>query len=78
MKLVFFRGKVPNFGDELNLYVWPALLPAGFLDEDEDELFVGIGSIIGDHLPAHARKYVMARAQYRQHAGDRSKSLDRR
>jgi hypothetical protein len=59
MKLVFFRGKVPNFGDELNLYVWPALLPAGFLDEDEDELFVGIGSIIGDHLPAHARKYVM-------------------
>lgn len=59
MKLVFFRGKVPNFGDELNLYVWPALLPSGFLDEDEDELFVGIGSIIGDHLPARSRKYVM-------------------
>lgn len=59
MKLVFFRGKVPNFGDELNLHVWPALLPKGFLDEDESELFVGIGSIIGDHLPARARKYVM-------------------
>lgn len=59
MKLVFFRGKVPNFGDELNLHVWPALLPKGFLDEDEDELFVGIGSIIGDHLPAKARKFVM-------------------
>lgn len=59
MKLVFFRGKVPNFGDELNLHVWPALLPAGFLDEDESELFVGIGSIIGDHLPASSRKFVM-------------------
>jgi len=59
MKLVFFRGKVPNFGDELNLHVWPALLPKGFLDDDESELFVGIGSIIGDHLPAASRKYVM-------------------
>ena len=59
MKLVFFRGNVPNFGDELNLHVWPALLPAGFLDDDEDELFVGIGSIIGDHLPARSRKFVM-------------------
>ena len=59
MKLVFFRGKVPNFGDELNLHVWPALLPQGFLDEDESELFVGIGSIIGDHLPAASRKFVM-------------------
>lgn len=59
MKLVFFRGTVPNFGDELNLHVWPALLPQGFLDEDESELFVGIGSIIGDHLPAKSRKFVM-------------------
>lgn len=59
MKLVFFRGRVPNFGDELNLHVWPALLPAGFLDEDESELFVGIGSIIGTQMPAGARKFVM-------------------
>ena len=59
MKLVFFRGKVPNFGDELNLHVWPALLPAGFLDDDDSELFVGIGSIIGNHLPQTSRKFVM-------------------
>lgn len=59
MKLVFFRGKVPNFGDELNLHVWPELLPPGFLDEDESELFVGIGSIIGNHLNPQARKFVM-------------------
>lgn len=59
MKLVFFRGKVPNFGDELNTYVWPQILPEGFLDEDESELFVGIGSIIGTHLPETSRKFVM-------------------
>ena len=59
MKLTFFRGRVPNFGDELNARVWPALLPPGLLDDDEFELFVGIGSIIGDHLPGPARKYVM-------------------
>ncbi len=59
MKLVFFRGKVPNFGDELNLHVWPAILPKNFLDDDESELFVGIGSIIGSHLDPKARKFVM-------------------
>lgn len=59
MKLVFFREKVPNFGDELNTLVWPALLPPGFLDEDETDLFVGIGSIIGDHLPKRGIKHIV-------------------
>ena len=59
MKLIYFRGAVPNFGDELNTYVWPALLPRDFLDDDASELFVGIGSIIGTQLPAQARKIVM-------------------
>ena len=59
MKLTFYRGPVPNFGDELNLFMWPALLPQHFLDDDESELFVGIGSIIGTQMPQHARKVVM-------------------
>lgn len=59
MKLVYFRDRVPNFGDELNTYIWPALLPAGFLDEDPSELFIGIGSILGNHLPPAARKFVV-------------------
>lgn len=67
MKLVYFRDRVPNFGDELNTYVWPALLPAGFLDEDESELFIGIGSILGDHLPREAQKFVVGSG----HAGYR-------
>jgi succinoglycan biosynthesis protein ExoV len=58
MKLTYFRGQVPNFGDELNAYMWPRLLPQDFLDEDGSELFLGIGSILWEHYPQNARKYV--------------------
>jgi hypothetical protein len=59
MKLVYFRGKVPNFGDELNPYLWQRLLPKGFLDDDDGELFLGIGSILWDTFPREARKFVL-------------------
>lgn len=59
MKLTFFRWKVPNFGDELNEYVWPRLLRPGFLDEDPSVLFLGIGSILFDHYPPDATKIVV-------------------
>jgi succinoglycan biosynthesis protein ExoV len=58
MKLTYFRGRVPNFGDELNAYMWSRLLPQGFLDEDGGELFLGIGSILWENYPKSARKYV--------------------
>jgi succinoglycan biosynthesis protein ExoV len=58
MKLTYFTGRVPNFGDELNAFVWKQILPEGFLDENEAELFVGIGSILGDIYPHAARKIV--------------------
>lgn len=58
MKLTFYRAQVPNFGDELNTTMWPQLLPAGFLDDAEDELFVGVGSILFDNYPAAAHKIV--------------------
>ena len=59
MKLTYFEGTPPNFGDELNATIWDTLLPDGFLDEDGDVLFLGIGSIIQDIYPAHARKVVV-------------------
>jgi succinoglycan biosynthesis protein ExoV len=58
MKLSYFKEEVPNFGDELNAYIWPRLLPPGFLDEDDSELFLGIGSILWADYPRNARKYV--------------------
>jgi succinoglycan biosynthesis protein ExoV len=59
MKLAYYKSAPTNFGDELNAYMWPRLLPPGFLDEDESELFVGIGSILGEMFPAESRKFVV-------------------
>lgn len=59
MKLTFYRGPQPNFGDELNAFLWDRLLPPGFLDEDPADLFVGIGSIIWDSYSQQATKHVM-------------------
>ena len=58
MKLYFYRAKKPNFGDELNLTMWNHLLPPGFFDGQEDELFLGIGSILFDTHPKEPRKIV--------------------
>lgn len=58
MKLTYFRGDVPNFGDEINATMWAHLLPRGFLDEDAGELFLGAGSILWGHLPKQPRKFV--------------------
>lgn len=44
MKLLHHTGK--NFGDALNPLVFERLLP-GFFDDDDREVFIGIGSIIG-------------------------------
>ena len=59
MKLTYFEGNPPNFGDELNAWMWQALLPPGFLDGDESVLFLGIGSIIQDIYPKDALKVVV-------------------
>ena len=55
MKMYSSRG--PNFGDALNEWLWPRLLP-DFFDGDESALFLGIGSILYDFLPRNARKVV--------------------
>ncbi len=59
MKLTYFQGSPPNFGDELNATMWSHLLPKGFLDGDDKELFLGIGSILWDYLPKEPVKHVM-------------------
>jgi succinoglycan biosynthesis protein ExoV len=59
VRLFYFRDPsgISNFGDELNLHLWPRLLP-GALDDDDGTQFVGIGTLLNDHLPAAARTVV--------------------
>jgi succinoglycan biosynthesis protein ExoV len=73
MKLFFCRIPDGNFGDDLNPYLWPRLLPGAFdgtaeyrpkdnhaidLANPDDELFVGIGTLIRRELPTTATKHV--------------------
>jgi succinoglycan biosynthesis protein ExoV len=57
MKLCWYRGRSPNFGDDLNEFLFPRLLPGVFNDEPA-EPFLGIGSILFDRHPREAWKIV--------------------
>ncbi len=59
MKLTYFQGSPPNFGDELNATMWRDLLPRGFLNDNDAELFIGIGSVIQTIYPDKAKKIVL-------------------
>jgi len=47
MKLIYFESAHGNFGDDLNLELWPRLSPALFEDSQSTDGFSGIGTIIG-------------------------------
>jgi hypothetical protein len=57
MKMYYFKTTRRNFGDELNVWLWPQLLP-DYFDEDDSTLFLGIGSILHDFFPADSKKIV--------------------
>nr|WP_294552610.1 hypothetical protein [uncultured Rhodopila sp.] len=57
MKMFHFRGPSPNFGDELNAWLWPKLIP-DLLDDDPAVRFLGIGSILFDTFDPAVLKVV--------------------
>jgi succinoglycan biosynthesis protein ExoV len=59
MQLVYYRGRTPNFGDDLNAFIWKGLLPDLF-DDHSDIGFVGIGTIIGMPCADFRRLYVFS------------------
>lgn len=58
VKLFWFDRPGGNFGDDLNPWLWPKLLP-GFLDADPAAWFVGIGTLLNERLPATGRLVVL-------------------
>ncbi|MGD1855170.1 MAG: polysaccharide pyruvyl transferase family protein [Leptolyngbyaceae cyanobacterium] len=52
MKIFYYRRQdgQPNFGDELNTWLWPQMLP-DFFDDDETTQFVGTGTLLNHRLP---------------------------
>ncbi len=51
MKLYYYQfpDGVQNFGDNLNAWLWPQLIPH-LLDDDERAAFVGIGTLLNERL----------------------------
>ncbi|PTD96771.1 polysaccharide pyruvyl transferase [Pseudothauera lacus] len=58
MRLHYYKDPRGNFGDDLNAWLWPRILP-GVHDDDERELFVGIGTLINHRLPATPLKHIV-------------------
>jgi succinoglycan biosynthesis protein ExoV len=58
MKLHYYRHPSNNFGDDLNPRLWQGLAPELFADEADGILFVGVGTLLNDNLPA-APRYVV-------------------
>lgn len=52
MKIFYYRRRdgQPNFGDELNTWLWPQLLP-DFFDDNESIQFIGTGTLLNHRLP---------------------------
>lgn len=48
MKLHYWP-QAPNFGDQLNPWLWNKLLP-GYFDDCDDQMFVGIGTLLNSEL----------------------------
>ncbi|MDJ0973539.1 MAG: polysaccharide pyruvyl transferase family protein [Planctomycetota bacterium] len=58
MRLCYWDDQ-PNFGDALNPWLFPRLLPGRF-DKESDTRFLGIGTILGHCYPAASRKVVFS------------------
>jgi succinoglycan biosynthesis protein ExoV len=54
---LFYCNHLKNFGDALNSWLWPQLLP-GFFDADNTTLFLGIGTLLSNLVPAAPHKLV--------------------
>lgn len=57
LDLFYYRGTEPNFGDELNQWMWPRLLEDCW-DTDDNTMFIGIGSLLETRFPKDKIKII--------------------
>jgi succinoglycan biosynthesis protein ExoV len=70
VKICYYHDTEGNFGDDLNAWMWPKLLPDLFNgtckhgqeyyaeNNEEPALFYGIGTILDERIPKKPRKYI--------------------
>lgn len=56
--IFYSRARFLNFGDDLNIWLWPRVVPK-FFAQRTDYLLIGTGTILGDRIPSASRRYVM-------------------
>jgi succinoglycan biosynthesis protein ExoV len=59
MKLHYFRSPQGNFGDDLNAWLWPELMPGVWDDGGDGITFVGVGTILNTKVPQTRLKIVL-------------------
>ena len=58
MKTLYYQSPTGNFGDDLNVSLWPQLIP-DFHSLLPDSVFVGIGTILDERIPQEKHVVVM-------------------
>lgn len=60
MELYYYKDSKGNFGDDLNEWLWPKIFVSEFRDLfNNNTLFLGIGSILDEHVPKSPTKIVL-------------------
>jgi len=59
MKLYYFRDPAGNFGDDLNPWMWPQLIPELSKRTNDADWLVGIGTLLNHRLPKTGQLHVM-------------------
>jgi succinoglycan biosynthesis protein ExoV len=57
MDVYYYKSNQPNLGDDLNAWIWQRLIPERLAMSD-DTVMLGIGTIIGQRLPAATRRII--------------------
>jgi len=46
MNLIYYKSEKGNFGDDLNVWLWPKVFKQDLFQDNKDVAFFGIGSIL--------------------------------